>query len=276
LLSIPSLTPADIAQPSLVVPVNIDTARPQGSTGMVDAILALAYDPKAFQITAADVQLGTVPQGGSGWHLVTEVNAQTGLIGIELYSANPIQTTAGGSLVTITLHPLAASPSSLTTNHYSPTTALTFLPYTDPNGGLRVFQTQVSDASGAFVIHESTERAPSTTVVAQSLTSRDSTDASHAESTPTNATLAPQVVATLPLAIVDQVLGELGQTAAAWLLPAANIQQPTAFVALPLEDDLTWLWHDAAKDLLAQIADTTSVAPSSPETELDFGDEHGL
>src|SRR5262249_25548437 len=44
---------------ALLVPVNIDTARPEGSTGMTDAILALSYDPKVFDISAADVKLGT-------------------------------------------------------------------------------------------------------------------------------------------------------------------------------------------------------------------------
>ena len=86
--------PTDLAASpggTVVVPVNIDTARPQGSTGMVDAILALTYDPKVFDVSAADVQLGTVPESGSGWQLKTEVNSQTGIIGVELYSTNPIQ-----------------------------------------------------------------------------------------------------------------------------------------------------------------------------------------
>ena len=42
---------------TLIVPVNIDTAHPDGSTGMVDAVLALTYDPKVFDVSAADVQL---------------------------------------------------------------------------------------------------------------------------------------------------------------------------------------------------------------------------
>ncbi len=46
--------------------VNIDTARPAGSTGMTEAILALHYDPLLFTVSAVDVQLGTLPQR-RGW-----------------------------------------------------------------------------------------------------------------------------------------------------------------------------------------------------------------
>ena len=86
---------------TVVVPVNIDTARPVGSTGATEAILALRYNPRVFTVSAADVQLGSLT---GGWQLTTVVNAQTGEIGIDLFSSTPIQTTAGGSLVTIAVH----------------------------------------------------------------------------------------------------------------------------------------------------------------------------
>src|SRR5262249_12994641 len=89
---------------SIIVPINIDTARPAGSGGMTDAVLALSYDPNAFDVSAADIQLGTLPTGGSGWQLRTEVNRQTGLIGVELFSSSPIQSTAPGSLITVTMY----------------------------------------------------------------------------------------------------------------------------------------------------------------------------
>ena len=62
----------------IIVPVDIDDPRPDGSTGMTLAELALTYDPKAFTVTAADVQLGTVPGSGSGWTLQTVVDPATG------------------------------------------------------------------------------------------------------------------------------------------------------------------------------------------------------
>jgi hypothetical protein len=133
----------------ILATVNIDTARPVSSTGMTDAILALRFDPNVFDVSAADVQLGTVPQAGSSWQLKAEVNDQSGLIGIELYSSHPIQSSAGGSLVTIALHPRGAGlPETFASDSF-----LSFLPAVDPSGGVRVYQTQVSDAQGAFVLH---------------------------------------------------------------------------------------------------------------------------
>jgi hypothetical protein len=130
---------------TLVVPVDIDTARPAGSDGMVDAVVALSYNPKLFDISASDIQLGTVPLAGSGWQLETEINPETGLIGIELFSDVPIASAVGGSLVTITMHSIDGVPANAA--------ALQIVPFADPAGGLRVYQTQVSDAVGAFVLH---------------------------------------------------------------------------------------------------------------------------
>jgi hypothetical protein len=84
-----------------VVPVQIDSARPEGSTGVTEAILAMQYNPAEFTVSAADVQLGALPMSGSGWQLQTAINSQTGQIGIDLFSTTPIQTTASGTLVTI-------------------------------------------------------------------------------------------------------------------------------------------------------------------------------
>jgi hypothetical protein len=138
---------------SLGVSVSIDTARPQGSSGMTDAVLALTYDPNAYTVSAADVHLGTVPLAGTGWQLQTEVNSQTGLIGVELFSNAPIHSTAGGSLVTVTLHPRSAEASAAGQ-------ALTFVQNVDPSGGARVYETRVSDAQGAYVL-EVVNAAPS-------------------------------------------------------------------------------------------------------------------
>ena len=83
---------------------------------MTDAVLSLAFDPALFDVSAADVQMGTVPLASTGWQLQTEVNDQAGLIGIELHGSQPILTSAGGSLVTITLHPRAGARRSAMVN----------------------------------------------------------------------------------------------------------------------------------------------------------------
>ena len=129
---------------TVTVPVNIDTAKPDGSTGMTEAILALQYDPQVFSVSPADVQLGALPQSGSGWHLTSVVNAKTGQIGIDLFSTTPILTTAGGSLVTISLHVRDAAPAGAT--------ALSLVSSVSPTGQQQ-YQTEVADAQGAFVLH---------------------------------------------------------------------------------------------------------------------------
>jgi hypothetical protein len=132
--------------------VDIDTARPEGSTGMVDAILALSFDPKTFDVSAADVQLGAVLASGSGWRFDAEVNSQTGLIGVELWSPTPIASGAGGSLVTIAMHPrqMVDGGRWMVDNAMPP---LTIVPFADPLGGSHVYRTSVADAQGEFVVH---------------------------------------------------------------------------------------------------------------------------
>src|SRR5204863_8199622 len=58
-LSIPSDLQAAPGE-TVVVPINIDTAQPEGSTGLMDAVLALRFDPHVFTVSAADVHLGTL------------------------------------------------------------------------------------------------------------------------------------------------------------------------------------------------------------------------
>ncbi len=138
-LAVPGIT--------MVVPVNIDTARPRGSTGMMEASLALRYDPSVFTVTPADVQLGSLPSAGNNWQLTAAVNQSTGEIGIELFSNTPIATTAAGSLVTIALHVRDTAP-----------TGPAFVELVDqvnPTGS-RSFRTQAEDVQGAFVLHTAT------------------------------------------------------------------------------------------------------------------------
>ncbi len=97
---------------TVTVPVNIDTARPAGSSGLMEATLALRYNPQLYRVTAADIKLGTVPNSGSGWQLDVAINSETGEIGITLFSTTPIQSTAGGSLVTIELQAVGSNARS--------------------------------------------------------------------------------------------------------------------------------------------------------------------
>jgi hypothetical protein len=142
-LSVPmalQANPGDI----VAVPVNIDTARPDGSTGMTEAILALQYDPAAFDLSPADIHLGSLPGSSSGWQVSSIVNPQTGMVGIDLVGSIPIQTTAGGSLVVIDLHARATVPAG--------SGQIQLLTQNDP-AGQHVFQTGVSDAQGSFIVH---------------------------------------------------------------------------------------------------------------------------
>ena len=134
-----------------VVPVNVDTADPVGSTGATEAVLALRYDPQMFTVSAADVRLGSLT---SGWQLTTEVNVQTGEIGIDLFSSTPIQTPAAGSLVEITMQKVGSAfgggGEGAVGSNAGP--AIYLVNQVDPTGQ-RVFTTGVADGQGAFVVH---------------------------------------------------------------------------------------------------------------------------
>ena len=108
-LSLPTTLNAPLGG-TVVVPVNIDDAHPEGSTGATEAILALKFNPQVFSVSAADVQLGSLPAASQGWQLTTQVNAQTGEIGIDLFGSSPIQSTASGSMVLISLHVRDTAP----------------------------------------------------------------------------------------------------------------------------------------------------------------------
>src|SRR5207302_508068 len=85
------------------VPVNLDETRPDGSTGLIAADLALTYNPTLFSVTAADIHAGSV-LAGSNWSIVPTIDQATGQIGISLSSSMPITSNFAGSLVTIDFH----------------------------------------------------------------------------------------------------------------------------------------------------------------------------
>ncbi len=147
-LSLPSYL---LAMPggTVIVPVDIDTARPKGSTGLTEAILALRYDPRIFSVTPADIQLGTLPSTAGGWQLSTTINSQTGDIGIDLFSSVPIQSTAGGSLVKIIVGSGQWAVGSEEGSGVS-LTPIALVTDVDPTGS-REFRTTLSDGQGALV-----------------------------------------------------------------------------------------------------------------------------
>jgi hypothetical protein len=123
------------------VPVNIDEPDPAGSTGLIEGHLALTYDPREFNVSAADVQLGSLLKTASGWSIVSTINHETGQIGIALSSDTPIRGSVGGSLVTIGFHVVGriANPSSIT-----------LVASTSPNG--QRVTTELEDAQGTFTL----------------------------------------------------------------------------------------------------------------------------
>ncbi len=86
------------------VPVLLDQPRPEGSTGLIEAELALTFDPSVLRVSASDITLGSIPSQGSGWQLSAMVNAATGQLTIQLYSETPIASDQAGSLVNIAFH----------------------------------------------------------------------------------------------------------------------------------------------------------------------------
>jgi N-acetylneuraminic acid mutarotase len=137
----PTLSLARGAQDG-AVSVLLDDPRPDGSTGMTEAILALTYDPKVLTVSAADITLGSIPGSGSDWHLDAAVDQVTGQIGIDLYSTTAISAMQAGSLVNIVFHILPRASVSATTVQLVSAAA--------PEG--RWFGTEVADGEGQFVL----------------------------------------------------------------------------------------------------------------------------
>jgi N-acetylneuraminic acid mutarotase len=132
-----------IGNPSyMTVPVLLDNPRPQGSTGMTEAMLALTYDPKVLTVSAGDITPGSIPGLGSGWKLVSVVDQVTGRIGIDLYSLTAVTAAQAGSLVNIVFHVV---PGASTT-----ATAVQLVSAVTVNG--EQFGTQVDDSQGQFVL----------------------------------------------------------------------------------------------------------------------------
>jgi autotransporter-associated beta strand protein len=131
------------ANGTVSVPVNLDEARPAGSTGLTEATLALRFDPSVFTVSGSDIQLGSIPQGGNGWTLTSSVNDVTGQIGITLSSLTPITSNVAGSLVTIDFH---AQPGAAVG-----TSSIQLAATVDPSGH-GSYVTNVADSNGAMIL----------------------------------------------------------------------------------------------------------------------------
>jgi uncharacterized repeat protein (TIGR03803 family) len=129
----------------VTVTVDIDDAHPAGSTGLIEGDLALRYDPSHFMVSAADIHLGSV-LAGRGWNLVSTVNSDTGEIAIAFWSAKPIQSSLGGSLVTIDMHPV--TPVADASGSLDP---IAIVASVDPSG-TQVVPTELEDAQGTFTL----------------------------------------------------------------------------------------------------------------------------
>ena len=127
--------------------VLLDNPHPQGSTGMIEAALALTYDPTVLSVSPRDITLGSIPALGTGWQLGSVVDA-AGNIGITLYSTTAITAAQAGSLVNITFHVLPGMS--------VPATAVQLVSSVMANG--QQFSTQVDDAQGQLVLSPGLDR----------------------------------------------------------------------------------------------------------------------
>jgi hypothetical protein len=129
------------ANGTVTVPVNLDDAHPAGSTGLLQADLALTYNPSLFTVSPSDVHAGSVLAAGTGWSVVPTIDQATGQIGIALSSSTPISAAIGGSLVSIDFHQIGSASGSASFQLVASVT---------PNG--QVFTTMLQDAQGQFTL----------------------------------------------------------------------------------------------------------------------------
>ena len=130
---------------SVVVPVIMDNPNPSGSAsnGLVNAVLAIDYNPSVF--AEGGVSLGTLT---SSWSAPTvTLNPSLGEIAIVLSTTMPVTTTSSGSLVLITF---IANP-----NAPGGPSVITLAATNDPSGGTgstSTFTTALDAVSGPLGI----------------------------------------------------------------------------------------------------------------------------
>jgi hypothetical protein len=278
---------------TVMVPVNIDTAHPDGSTGMVRAELALTFDPNVFEVSAADVQLGSVPEAGAGWHLQAQVNEATGQIGVWINSANAIESTTGGSLVTIAMHVRDNAPAGAT--------GLSIVPWVNPTDSARSYQTSVGDAQSSFLLHPAVTPlgkepgAPGSVMIADPLPLEGgSLTVASVPGTGPNVLAVIPAPSAIAMATVEQVFSGLQETAQ--LAQESAVMQPAAILTPESSEsgrdhairDLALLQqatpgtsqasHASPDDMLAYLTQTTGrgLAGTADDQSADVKDEDYL
>jgi hypothetical protein len=132
----------------VAVPVLLDDPRPADSTGIIEAIVGLTYDPSALTVSAADITLGTIPASGSGWRLESLIDPLKGQIGIDLYSTTSIIAARAGSLVNIAFH--------MDPEAHGAATVVQLVDSVSPDD--RWFSTEVADGEGKLVLSPGADR----------------------------------------------------------------------------------------------------------------------
>ena len=128
---------------TLAVPVDIDDPLPAANDGMMEATVALSYDPAVLSVSPSDVHLGSVPASGSGWTLQSNIDQATGQIAVTILSTTPIASSTAGSLVVIDFHQTGLTAAG--------TTTVNLVDSVDPNGSAPIY-TQVDGQQGPFVL----------------------------------------------------------------------------------------------------------------------------
>ena len=146
---------------TVIVPVIIDDAHPAGSTGLIEAHLALTYDPSIFTVSMADIRLGSLMAASNGWTLTSTINAVSGQIAIALSSTTPVTNSLGGSLVIIDFHQRLGEPGLLATEGVTPVVenargspglaSIALVASVNPTG-TQVVTTELEDAQGTFTL----------------------------------------------------------------------------------------------------------------------------
>jgi len=130
------------------VPVMLDHPRPDGSTGLTSAILALTYDPSVLSVSAADITLGSIPGLSSGWEVVPHIDATTGQIAIELFGTTALTSAQAGSLVTIGFHVVPGTTVASTAVQLADTVT----------PGNQYFSTNLADSQSGWILSPGVNR----------------------------------------------------------------------------------------------------------------------
>jgi len=233
------------ADGTVVVPINIDDPRPPGSTGLIEAELALTYNPRLFTVSPADVHAGSLLAGGH-WSVVPTIDQATGQIGIALSSSTPISSATGGSLVTIDFHPTGAG---------SGQAQFALVASVMPNG--QYVMTELEDTLGTFTL---------TPAPTNSFEPRID---GVVTLTPAAALVSPPVVlATETSSVVAPV--EVQALASSTVATTVSATLATTSVVLPEESDesVNRLTADTVTQHLSAMH--TAAAPAAPITGLVF------